>query len=387
MARTRLTDALAKALPAPGRGNKIRYDALVPGFGVRITAAGARAWVVAYVAPDGRERRMTIGSLADGWRVGMAREEARRIRRLADQGVDPLAEREEERQAPTVADVARRYREEHLPRKRAQRDDVRMIEQDILPRLGRLKVADLRSPDVDRLHREVGKRAPYVANRCVSLLSKMMTLAKRWGWCDGNPCAGVQRHDEAKRQRFLSGDELARLSSVLATWPDRQAVGIFRLLLLTGARCGEALSMRWQDVDASTGVWTKPSSHTKTKREHRVPLSAAARAVLAGVEPVEGCPWIFPADSASGHRVSVTKAWAAVTKAAGLEGVRVHDLRHTYASVLAAEGLSLPVIGRLLGHTQVATTSRYAHLADDPLRAATERAGRVIAPLKAVADD
>jgi integrase len=161
-----------------------------------------------------------------------------------------------------------------------------------------------------------------------------------------------------------------------------------RLLLLTGARRGEVLSATWDQFDFVGGTWTKPSSHTKQKLEHRVPLSAPARQLLAEIRAEaerrakekrrEPSRYVFPARVGDGPMVEIKTAWAALCRAAGLEGVRVHDLRHTYASVLASAGLSLPVIGALLGHTQPGTTARYAHLFDDPLRAATERVGAVV---------
>jgi integrase len=153
-----------------------------------------------------------------------------------------------------------------------------------------------------------------------------------------------------------------------------------RLLLLTGARRGEVLSATWDQFDLTAGIWTKPSSHTKQKKEHRVPLSAPARQLLAEIKAKnwKPSPYVFPGRAGDGPMNEIKKSWAALCKATDLRGVRLHDLRHTYASVLASAGLSLPVIGALLGHTQPGTTARYAHLFDDPLRAATERAAAIV---------
>jgi integrase len=375
--KQRLTDSIIKALPAPASGNRIHYDAELPGFGCRVTQAGSRAFILNYRA-GGRERRITIGQ-HPAWKVAAAREEAKRLRREVDNGRDPLAEEQAEREAPTVTDLCQRYAAEHLPRKRAssQKDDRAFIERDILPRLRRLKVADVTFTDIDRVHREITKRAPIRANRCAALLSKMFSLAIRWGWRADNPAKGIERNPENKRERFLAGDEVVRLTAALAEHRDPQAANIIRMLLLTGARRGEVLAMRWADLDLEAGVWVKPSAHTKQKKAHRVPLSAPARQLLVGI-PQAG-EYVFPGRS-GGYRVEIKGNWQAIRKAARLEGVRVHDLRHSYASILASAGLSLPIIGALLGHTQAQTTARYAHLFDDPLRAATERVGAIVSP-------
>src|SRR5205823_5777431 len=163
------------------------------------------------------------------------------------------------------------------------------------------------------------------------------------------------------RNRYLAGDELRRLTDALATHPNQDAANAIRLLLLTGARRGEVLGASWDQFELKEGVWTKPSSHTKQKREHRVPLSAPTRQLLAEMRAKAEqrseetgrlpSPYVFPARTGGGPMVEIKTAWTALCKAAGLDGVRLHDLRHTYASVLASAGLSLPVIGALLGHT------------------------------------
>ena len=383
--RQRLTDSIIKALPTPASGNKIHYDAELPGFGCRVTAAGARAFVLNYRTTAGRERRITIGQ-HPAWSVKAARDEAKRLRRIVDAGGDPLGEEQAERAAPTVADLCQRYEAEHLPKKRerSQEEDRAIIKNDILPRLRRHKVADVAFEDIDKLHREItrgdGKKRPRPirANRSVALLSKMFSLAIKWRLRTDNPCRGVERNQENKRKRYLKGDELARLTVALAEHRDPQAADIVRVLLFTGARRGEVLAMRWADLDLEAGVWTKPSSATKQKAEHRVPLSAPVRQLLAAIPQTS--EYVFPG-RLDGHRVEIKRNWQGICRAAGLDGVRIHDLRHSYASILASAGLSLPVIGALLGHTRPETTARYAHLFDDPLRAATEKAAGVIAPV------
>jgi integrase len=237
---------------------------------------------------------------------------------------------------------------------------------------------DLRFADIDALHRKV--TGPYQANRVVAVLSKMLNLAVKWEWCGGNPCKSLERHHEEKRERYLTAEELDRLGKALAACPDQQGCDIIRLLLLTGARSGELRSMRWGDVDLTFGTWTKPASATKQNRLHRVPLGAAARELLERLRRgANNTQFVFSCPSnAAGYRAGVKYTWARLCKTANIENCRIHDLRHTYASVLVSSGHSLPIIGRLLGHTQAATTHRYSHLADDPLRSATEKAGTII---------
>jgi integrase len=377
---TRLTDAAVRRLPVPSTGNRITYDSDVKGFGVRVTAAGARAFILTYRTHAGRQRRYTIGSFPD-WQATAAREEARRLKRGIDGGGDPLADLAAERSAPTVADLVARFELEHLPRKRAQTAAHyrRLIGIYIAPALRHLKVADVRFEDADRLHHRITKDGkPYAANRCMAVGSKMFALAIRWGWRKDNPFRGIERNVEHRRKRYLTADELKRLNRALAEYPDRQAADIFYLLMLTGARVGEALGARWDDINLTTGLWTKPGHTTKQKTEHAAPLSAPARALLADLHRRTNSQWVFPAKTGDGHRTEVKHAWPVIRATAGLAGLRIHDLRHTFASQLASSGASLPLIGSLLGHSNPVTTARYAHLFDDPQREAVERVGRIV---------
>ncbi len=380
MAR-KITDKLVRDLPPPAAGNRIVYDTDIKGFGLRITASGHKAFVLNY-SLAGRERRYTIGDYGrDQWTVDAARKRAGELRRQVADGEDPLASRVEARTAPTVADLCRRFEEEHLPKTRpsTQRSYRQIIDADILPELAHRKVAAVTFSDIDGLHRKITRRgASYRANRTVAVLSKMLSLAIRWGWRQDNPAKGIERNQEEKRHRYLSGDELARLTVALSEHRDQHAVNIIRLLLLTGARRGEVQAARWADIDLENGVWTKPGSTTKQKTLHRVPLSAPARQLLSELRATAApdAEFVFP--SGDGHRVEIKHNWAAICRVAGIANARIHDLRHTYASVLASSGLSLPIIGALLGHSQPATTARYAHLFDDPLRAATERVGAIV---------
>jgi integrase len=377
----RLTDRLVKTLPAPARGNTIAYDTEVRGFGCRVTAAGATAFILNYRRrSDGRERRYTIGSFP-AWSVTAAREEAKQLKRTVDAGGDPVGAQQESRAAPTVADLCARFIEEHVTKqaRRTQGDYRSIIRNDVLPALGTMKVAAVEFEHVERLHTRISKRAPIRANRMLSMTAKMFALAVKWKLRTDNPCRGVTRNREHLRKRYLKPDELIRLTQALAEDPNQQAADILRLLLLTGARKGEMLGATWGQFDLAASTWTKPAAGTKQRREHAVPLSAPARQLLARLrERDKATPWVFPGRGGGQPREDLKYSWRRICKAAGITGLRIHDLRHSFASHLVSAGFSLPVIGALLGHSQPVTTHRYAHLLDDPLRAATERVGAII---------
>jgi integrase len=324
--------------------------------------------------------RFTIGSFPD-WTTGAAREEAKRLKRGIDGGADPVGDLLENRAAPTVADLCARFEVEYLPRKRVstQRDYRQQISVDIVPAIGRLRVAAVTFADIDALHRKISARAPTHANRVLALLSRLFSLSIRWHMRPDNPVRGVERNPEHKRHRYLTAGELARLATVLDGLRDQGAANAVRLLLLTGARRGELLAARWADIDLAAGVWTKPAATAKQAALHRVPLSTAACTLLAGMKEHATSEWLFSTPRHNGrHRLDIDDAWEVLRKAANIPDVRTHDLRHIYASVLASSGLSLPAIGQLLGHSTPVTTARCSHLFDDPLRAATERASAIL---------
>jgi integrase len=395
----KLTDAIIRALPTPVAGNRITYDTEVKGFGCRVTSAGVRSFILNYWTRGGRERRVTIGKYPE-WKASAARLEAARLKRGVALGDDPLAAIEADRGAKTVANLAERFERDHLPKNR-EKTAVNyrvLLNRYILPELRHHKVAEITYVDIDDLHRKVTRAgAPYQANRAIAVLSKMLSLAVRWQWRPDNPAKGIERNPEVKRHRYLSGGEIIKLTAALSDLKDSQAAAIIRLLLLTGARSGEVMAARWDEFDLTNGVWTKPGSTTKQKTMHRVPLSAPARQLLAMIMEASGdaaSDYVFPGRGTA-HRVEIKNAWRDVCIAAGITiaenvngravvrpSARIHDLRHTYASLLASANMSLPIIGALLGHSQPSTTARYSHLLDDPLRAATDRVGALVSPEK-----
>jgi integrase len=210
----------------------------------------------------------------------------------------------------------------------------------------------------------------------------MFNLAIRWEMRPDNPASGFIRNPESPRERFLDLKEIGRLSEVLAEHPNQRMADVIRLLMLTGARRGEGLRACWEHFDLDCAVWTKPAATTKQRRPHRTPISGATVQLLRRIRAwvPENCPWVFLGDVEGKPIQEIKRFWDDVREEAGLEDVRIHDLRHTFASLLVSGGMSLPRIGRLLGHTQVQTTQRYAHLFDDPLRVGLNQVGEMLRP-------
>jgi integrase len=375
------TDKIVRELPVPKSGYDITYDGKVKQFGVRVTSAGARSYILRYRTRAGRERTFTLGQTKE-WATATARKEAAEIKRkIRFDGYDPLEAIDSARAAPSMGDLCDRFDKEHVSKKRQSTasDYQHLIRRFIRPGLKTLKVAEVSYTDIDRLHRKItDSNGPYIANRTIAVLSVMFKLAIRWKMRTDNPVSGIERNPEQRRQTYLTKPQLSRLAAALDGLEDKQAADIFRLLLLTGARRGEVLGARWEDLDLEARVWVKPGATTKQKTEHRAPLSSAAVLLLKQLQDGrKESPWVFPGIGEQGHRDNVKRAWATIRKEADTTA-RIHDLRHTYASVLASAGQSLSIIGALLGHTQATTTARYTHLFDDPLRHATESVAAIV---------
>ena len=353
------------------------WDTELPGFGLKVTPSGVRSYVFQY-SVNNRTRRITIGRHGVTKTADEARREAIKMKgRVADRK-DPAEERTQERLAPTLEELAVRYLEEHASvkkKKLSAQSDERNLRNHILPELGRMRVVDIDRSHVAKFH--YGMRSkPGAANRCVSLLSKIFNLAEIWGVrTDGtNPTRHIEKYPEKRIERYLSEAELSRLSSVLAEAAEEgehaSVVAAIRLLIFTGCRRNEILTLKWDYVDFAAKCLRLPDSKTGAKL---VPLGAPALEVLANLERLDGNPYVLPGQKCGAHYVALEKRWRALRKRAGLEDVRLHDLRHSFASMAAAMGESLYLIGSLLGHSNPSTTSRYAHLSDDPRRAAAER--------------
>ena len=371
----KITDKNILKLGKPAQGNRVYYDSEVRGFGVRITSNGAISFVLNYRI-HGRERRYTIGRHPE-MNASASRAEALELRQQIQKGEDPLSARVNERAAPTVGDLAADYLKQYAEihkRRSSIRGDKYMLQAVILPKLARLKVNAVERRDIESLHNSF-KATPYRANRILSLLSKMFSLAVEWEWRSNNPVRGIPRYLEDKRERWLSTEELKRLLKALEGHPDQLSANAIRLLTLTGSRKTEVLAATWDQFDFDRAVWTKSSHHTKQKRPEHVPLGSAAMELLLSMKRTSDGKYLFPGQIPGGPLKNLKAFWKDVCRRAKLSNARINDLRHTYASHLVSSGLSLPLIGKLLGHTQPQTTARYAHLADSPLREATNQFG------------
>jgi len=386
----------------PGVSYQI-FDTEVIGFAVRVQSSGARTFTIDY-RHAGRQRRMNIGRWPE-WSVTAARERAKELRRAIDEGRDPLAVREDFREAPRVKDLIDRYIAEHLPKlaKNNAGDQVSMLRKMLEPAWGNKLVTEITKSDVARFLDFVAegrprpckakpnnrarklqghKPTPIRANRMGEVLRKMFTLAMEWEWRTDNPAHGFHRRIEQARERFLGPEELTRIAAVLDNAEDQRGAAIIRMCMLTGARVGEVRTARFEQFNLDYVIWSKPAATTKQRKMHRVPISQEVVTIVRQRQMVvpHGNPWLFPGEAVSQPVREIRRFWACVQKEADLPDVRIHDLRHTFASLLVSGGASLEMIGRLLGHSQMQTTQRYAHLMDSPLRAGVDTVASILRP-------
>jgi integrase len=376
MPKVRLSKSVVDKFPGL-EADAIYWDMSRAGFGVRVKPNGTKSYIVQYRSrSSGRSRRKTIGQHGPLMSFSQARDIAAGLLSDVVRGKDPVEDACKLKEAPTLRNLADEYLEVHaIPKKRPKSvaNDRSMLNRLILPKFENRKVVEIGHKDIQSLHNGL-KSTPYQANRALSLLSKMFELSIKWGWRIDNPAKGVEKFHEEKRHRWLSDEELGRLTKALDKHTNQKAANTIRFQLLTGGRIGEVLTAKWHDIDLARGVWVKPSHHTKQKRTQHLPLSSAARELLSELNDKNAASsdFLFPGKSNDKPIVDLKKFWRAVVKSAEIEDYRIHDNRHTHASHLVSSGSSLAVVGRLLGHTNPATTQRYAHLADDPLREAAE---------------
>jgi integrase len=408
--RLRLNDkAVREQVPEEGRHVQV-FDTEVRGFSIRILASGNRCFSLDYRFA-GRQRRMTIGRWPE-WTVTAARERARDLRRMIDEGGDPLGTRGELREAPRFSDMIDRYLVEHVPHlaKTNASDQQSMLTKLVKPHWGKKLVAEITPHDVAKLLNiiakgrarpskekpnnrarklQAAKPTPIRANRVGEVLRKMFTLAIGWGWRTDNPASAFKKRLENERERFLSQEEIGKLAEVLDAAVDQRAAGIIRLCMLTGSRVGEVRQARFEQFNLELGSWSKPAATTKQRKIHRVPISAEVAAIVRQRQLLvpKANPWLFPGDTPGQPVKEIRRFWINVQKDAKLPDVRIHDLRHTFASLLVSGGASLEMIGKLLGHSQMQTTQRYAHLMDSPLRAGVDAVASMFRPRPKIVHD
>ncbi|WP_322895632.1 MULTISPECIES: tyrosine-type recombinase/integrase [unclassified Yoonia] len=401
--RLRLNEkSVREAEPVKGRDYQI-FDTDVRGFAVCVYRSGSRAFTIDY-RHAGRQRRMTIGRWPE-WSATAARERAKELRREIDAGGDPLGQKETGRDAPRFKDLIDRYTEVHLPHLSPTNasDQKSMLAKMVAPDWGNKLVAEITPYDVEKLLNKVAagrarpskakpnnrarklqgaKPTPVRANRTGEVLRKMFTYAVSWGWRGDNPAASFRRRIENPRERFLNHAEIRKLAEALEAAEDRRAADIIRLCMLTGARVGEVRQARFEHFNLEYLSWSKPASMTKQRKIHRLPISDEAAAIVRQRQLLvpRGCTLLFPGDVPGQPVKEIRRFWARIQKEVEIPDVRIHDLRHTFASLLVSGGASLEMIGKLLGHSQMQTTQRYAHLMDSPLRAGVDAVASAFRP-------
>jgi integrase len=352
------------------------WDSEIPGFGLRVLPSGRKGYVVQYRVGK-RSRRISLGPCSV-LTCEQARSRAIAVIATAKQGKDPAAKRDATRNAITVKDLAERFDREHIAirvKASTAKEYRRNLSRFILPALGRLSVTDISRADVAKFHHDL-RHIPYQANRCLEVVSKMFNLAEMWGLRpDGtNPRKHIRKYPEEKRERFLSAAELRRVGEVLREMEDEDielpsAILAARLLIMTGCRLNEIMTLKWSYVDLEGRLLRLPDTKTGARIVH---LGQPAVELLQTATRIEDNPWVIYGTLPGKNLSDLQPFWQRARARAGLKDVRIHDLRHTFASTAVAAGQGLPMIGKLLGHTQVQTTARYAHLAAEPVKLATD---------------
>ena len=375
------------------------WDTQVSGFGLRVAPSRERTYVLKYRF-NGEQRWHTIGRHGSPWTPEQARKKAKALLGEVEKGIDLAKRRDADRQAITLSGLCELYFAEGVAHKKPStlKSDRGRIEHHLKPLLGRKRVDAITRGDVERLLVDVanGKTAASktqkrpagslarggkgVAAQCVTLLGTLLAFSVKRGIRLDNPAHGVKKPAVRKMERFLSETEIARLARALDEETEASGnpfpAAAIKLLLLTGCRRGEILGLKWQHVDLERQCLRLADSKTGGKVIY---LNAPAIALLQDLRHVEGNPHVIVGATTSGPLVGINKIWERIRARADLDDVRLHDLRHSFASVGAIGGLSLPVIGALLGHKHATTTARYAHLSADPVRAANEAVGARIA--------
>jgi integrase len=403
----KITKRMVDALEAKN-ARYVVWDDAVTGFGVRVTPAGAKSYVLAYRVGN-RKRWHTIGVHGDV-SSEQARDKAEALRQaIKAEGADPAADKRKAREVMSVRQMAEAYLDERPARADGQpkkdsswENDASNINRHIIPLLGSFQLTALTEGDIKKFQRDVakGKTARDVktqkrggraivtggtaaSGRSLAVLKAMLSWAVSIGAIVQSPAERVKVPQSRGKERFLSGSEVAVLAETLGSMVDQGEVtpaqsAALRLLLLTGCRRNEITTLRWDYVDFERGLLLLPDSKTGKRA---VPLASSALAVLSALPRCS--PWVFPGYRGNGPIVGIQKVWERVRVRANLEGVRLHDLRHSHASFAVADGASLYLTGKVLGHRNARTTERYAHIADDPVRQTVERTASKIADMMA----
>ena len=383
MARVTLTNQLVKTIDCPSNKKKTElFDIHSKGLSLEVRATGGKTYYRRYRDSRGRIRQIKLGderelSLAD------ARLLADKIGRQVAMGDDPLEEKQLVRTVPNFADF---IEEQYMPYvksyKRSWDTDVSLLKNHLLPRFGKRYMDEITRQDIVKMHadRKASGAAPGSANRLLIMMRYIFNLTLKWEvpGIKTNPCKGIPLMEENnKRERYLSVEEAQKLYGAVCSSENTMLKFIVPMLILTGARKREVLDARWEDFDLARRVWRIPI--TKSGKARRVPLSDGALTLLATMPRKSDCPWAFANPATDKPYVSFFCAWNTARKKVGLQDVCVHSLRHSHASFLINAGRTLYEVQNILGHTQVKTTQRYAHLSHDTLLDATNSVNTTLA--------
>ena len=385
---SKLTKRLIDSLK-PTASDTVHWDDQLSGFGVRVRPSGRKSYIVKCRC-RGRQIKMTIGTHGP-ITVEQARTKARGIIAEAKAGRDPSAEHSRMRKSPTMKDLGQRFLDEYVPthcRPTTEREYRRSVELFINPEIGTRKAVDIERADIAKIHHGL-RNKPYQANRTLGVLSKMFNLAEVWGLRpDGsNPCRHVKKYKEERRERFLSDEEYKSLGDALRKAESegsetQSAIDAIWLLMLTGCRLNEIMTLKWKHVDIETGELSLLESKTGAKIVH---LGTAAIDRFKVIKRTEDNEFVITGKKSGAHLTDLQHPWRRIRRMAKLDDVRLHDLRHSFASRGLVVGEGLPMIGKLLGHSQVQTTARYAHLVNDPIKSAANRIAEGISSVSTVA--
>ena len=379
----RLTRKQIEAL-SPDSPKKTLWDDNPKGLGVKVNKSGSKSYLLKYRNQYGQQRKLKLGS-SNVLTLEQARNKAKEYLVDIANGSDPTIDRKENKQCPSMKDLLERYLEEHSKvnnKPHTYIGNESYVRRYLIPELGRYKVKEVHRKDIYALQQKLCKKSKPIANTAIAILSKVFNLAEIWGWRDDytNPCRHVKKFPMKPKQRFLSKEEFNTLSKKLEFYEKAQleppsVIAALRLLMFTGCRLNEIVMLKWSYVDFDNACFRLPDSKTGAKTVY---FSEVVANILRGIKKLPDNPYVITGQVAGNHLNNLEKPWRRIRKDCGLDDVRIHDLRHSFASMAAASGMSLPLIGAMLGHSQTQTTAQYVHLIGEPMRQAANEVNKTI---------